>query len=427
MTMSEKCYYRVLGVPKSASSDEIKRAYRKLALQYHPDKNKESHAEAMFKEVTEAYEVLKDDNSRKIYDACGSDPFQNRRQSASTRPQRQSGAAYQYTQRRNDPFSFGSGGGGVFVDFGFGSAEGFGFRFHDPFQVFEEFFGTSDPFSVMFGGRRGGGASNGGRRSSAGLGGGMNSVLDEIFRMESHMDDMVRSMHGSMFGMPSMLLGGGQSSLMMSSNSGGHRERLGSSLLDRHDAMSAHRTHAERVDEMFEHMKQQSDLMQRRFHDSSCRKQDGPNGYYAFFSSHESVGPSGRREGSAQVIRGASGNRDGRTLGRVEAGCMDSRDNGRWSRFVDDYVDGVPHRVVEDAGTGLTGSNRMAARTRGLSGEGACTSSSSHTRAHTNRIALKQRHLSHNHALPPVTPPGLEVSGQGARRRIPITAHQNGP
>lgn len=65
-------YYETLGVSKGASIDEIKKAYRKKALQYHPDKNPgDAQAEAKFKEVSEAYEVLSDDNKRKIYDQYG--------------------------------------------------------------------------------------------------------------------------------------------------------------------------------------------------------------------------------------------------------------------------------------------------------------------------------------------------------------------
>lgn len=67
--MSKRDYYDILGVPKSASADEIKKAYRKLAVKYHPDK--ESGDEAKFKELGEAYEVLKDPSKRQRYDQFG--------------------------------------------------------------------------------------------------------------------------------------------------------------------------------------------------------------------------------------------------------------------------------------------------------------------------------------------------------------------
>ena len=65
-------YYEVLGVSKAATKDEIKKAYRKLALQFHPDKNPDNkEAEEHFKEVNEAYEVLSNDDKRRRYDQFG--------------------------------------------------------------------------------------------------------------------------------------------------------------------------------------------------------------------------------------------------------------------------------------------------------------------------------------------------------------------
>ena len=75
--MSKRDYYEVLGVKKSSSKDEIKKAYRKLALKYHPDKNKgDKGAEEKFKEGSEAYHVLSDDKRRENYDQFGHAAFQ---------------------------------------------------------------------------------------------------------------------------------------------------------------------------------------------------------------------------------------------------------------------------------------------------------------------------------------------------------------
>jgi curved DNA-binding protein len=104
--MSGKDYYKILGVSKSASPEEIKKAYRKLALKYHPDHNKgDKSSEAKFKEVSEAYAALSDPEKRKQYDRFGAEGFQNR-----------------FTQE--DIFR-GADFGSIFREFGFRNGSGF--------------------------------------------------------------------------------------------------------------------------------------------------------------------------------------------------------------------------------------------------------------------------------------------------------------
>ncbi|MFW6099712.1 MAG: DnaJ domain-containing protein, partial [Thermodesulfobacteriota bacterium] len=77
--MAGKDYYKILGLTRSASSGEIKKAYRKLALKYHPDHNKgDAAAEAKFKDISEAYAVLSNPEKKKQYDMFGAEGFQNR-------------------------------------------------------------------------------------------------------------------------------------------------------------------------------------------------------------------------------------------------------------------------------------------------------------------------------------------------------------
>lgn len=77
MSESKRDYYDVLGVSRSASTSEIKKAFRTLAMKYHPDRNKAPDATEKFREINEAYEVLSDDNKRKIYDQFGHDGLNN--------------------------------------------------------------------------------------------------------------------------------------------------------------------------------------------------------------------------------------------------------------------------------------------------------------------------------------------------------------
>jgi len=130
---TKRDYYDVLGVSKSATQQEIKKAYRKLALKYHPDKNKSKEAEKKFKEVNQAYEVLSDSKKRKTYDQFGHAAFDGASGFGGTGP-----SARTY---RSGPFTYTyttSGGGSPFEG-GFGG-------FSDPFEIFEQFFGGSSPF-----------------------------------------------------------------------------------------------------------------------------------------------------------------------------------------------------------------------------------------------------------------------------------------
>jgi molecular chaperone DnaJ len=120
--MAKKDYYEVLGVSKSVSPDELKKAYRKLAIQYHPDKNPgDKSSEDKFKEIAEAYGVLSDDDKKAKYDRFGHE--------------------------------------------GLGGASGFGggaTNMEDIFSQFGDIFGDGSPFSSFFGGGR---SSGGGRRA----------------------------------------------------------------------------------------------------------------------------------------------------------------------------------------------------------------------------------------------------------------------
>ena len=115
-------YYSVLGVSRGASDDEVKKAYRKLAMQYHPDRNNGSRdAEEKFKEITEAYDVLRDPNKRAAYDRYGEAGLRG-----------------------------GTGGGFHHVDLS------------EALNIFMRDFGLGDLFGATAGGARRGGTSRGG-------------------------------------------------------------------------------------------------------------------------------------------------------------------------------------------------------------------------------------------------------------------------
>ncbi|KAK0136669.1 DnaJ subfamily B member 1 [Merluccius polli] len=116
-----KDYYAVLGITKAATEDDIKKAYRKQALRFHPDKNKSPGAEDTFKEIAEAYDILSDPKKKDVYDRFGEEGLKG---------------------------GGGSTGGGPGT---------FNYTFQgDPHAIFAEFFGGRNPFDQFFGSRNGG-------------------------------------------------------------------------------------------------------------------------------------------------------------------------------------------------------------------------------------------------------------------------------
>lgn len=111
MAEEKRDYYEVLGVGKTASKDEIKSAYRKLAKKYHPDVNKDPDAPKKFEEITEAYEVLSDDGKRARYDQMGHAAFAQGNQGAGADPFGGMGGGFGGFGDLNDIFSSFFGGG----------------------------------------------------------------------------------------------------------------------------------------------------------------------------------------------------------------------------------------------------------------------------------------------------------------------------
>ncbi len=139
--MADKDYYQVLGIAKGSSDQEIKKAYRKLALEFHPDRNKSKDAEAKFKEVNKAYEVLSDPQKKQAYDQFGHAAFEGvAGQGPFGGAQGPFGQGFGGTQSgRYGPFTYTYTTSGNEGGFDFGG-------FSDPFEIFEQFFGGGNPF-----------------------------------------------------------------------------------------------------------------------------------------------------------------------------------------------------------------------------------------------------------------------------------------
>lgn len=121
-----KDFYKILGIAKNATEDDIKKAYRKQALKYHPDKNKAPGAEEKFKEIAEAYEILSDKKRRDVYDQYGEEGLK---------------------------------GGMPGESAGQGGHHNFTYTHIDPRATFSQFFGSDKPFEAFFGGGMGHGAN----------------------------------------------------------------------------------------------------------------------------------------------------------------------------------------------------------------------------------------------------------------------------
>lgn len=129
-------FYEILGIKRNANDREIKKAFRRLAIQYHPDKNKEEGAEEKFREIAEAYEVLSDEEKRKEYDMIGHAGYTQKQKGGSGG----GGQGHHYNQAFH--FNFDD----LFADFdGFGGGftGGFSSDFDDDFLNMEDFFGHS--------------------------------------------------------------------------------------------------------------------------------------------------------------------------------------------------------------------------------------------------------------------------------------------
>ncbi|KAK0193963.1 hypothetical protein F5146DRAFT_1221500 [Armillaria mellea] len=187
-------YYKLLGIDRNADENEIKKAYKKMALKYHPDRNGGSEeASKKFKQISEAFEVLSDKNKRAIYDQFGEEGLKGGGSAAGAGP-----GGFNFGGFPGGTFSFSSGPGGNFSS---SNGAGSGFAPTDPNKIFEQIFGGG------LGGFNLGGMS--GRSSMPGGMGGMGGMpgMGGTRRRTQGFDEDV-DMNGSTFnfsnGMPNM-------------------------------------------------------------------------------------------------------------------------------------------------------------------------------------------------------------------------------
>jgi len=171
-----KDYYKILGVPRNASQEDIKKAYRKLALKWHPDrvpKEKQAEAQSKFQEIGEAFDVLSDEQKKSVYDQYGEEALKGGMPADAGDEQ----------------------GGGAGPQFHFqgmpGGARSFRFTQNNAEDIFRAFFGTSDPFQAAGGGDDPFGGDGGG------FGGGFPFMMGGMGGMPR-----AASMGGGMGGMP---------------------------------------------------------------------------------------------------------------------------------------------------------------------------------------------------------------------------------
>jgi curved DNA-binding protein len=168
--MEFRDYYKILGVERSATADQIKTAYRRLARKYHPDVSKEANAEARFKEVQEAYEVLRDPEKRAAYDQLGSEW----KSGQSFHPPPDWGSGFEFSGRPG-----GAGGGRRFYTGTGGGSGGAGEQ--DFSEFFSSLFGGGSPFRAAAG--RAGGRDHHAR---------VDITLEEAYRGTTRMLELKR-------------------------------------------------------------------------------------------------------------------------------------------------------------------------------------------------------------------------------------------